>query len=170
MTTDTIVRVGMLGAGFIGQMHSLALRTAAYTRQRPSVRADLVVLAEADPDLGAEVAHRYQWQHTTNDWKDLTAYDLDLFVNAGPNHLHQVACAAAAEAGVGLFCEKPLAPTADEAFELWQTARRYGVLNRCAFMHRFIPAIQLLRRMVREGDLGEVTNFRSSFLLNMAPR
>ena len=34
---DSVVRVGMLGAGFIGQMHSLALRIAAVARQQPGV-------------------------------------------------------------------------------------------------------------------------------------
>jgi predicted dehydrogenase len=41
------------------------------------------------------------------------------------------------------------------------------VLNRTAFMHRFIPAIQLARQMVRSGELGEIRTFRSNFLMNM---
>ncbi|GAA0730631.1 Gfo/Idh/MocA family oxidoreductase [Dactylosporangium roseum] len=166
--SDARVRIGMLGAGFIGQMHSLAMRSARYTRLQPAIEADLVVLAEADAGLAREVAHRYQWRHTTTDWGVLPTHELDLFINAGPNHLHRAACEAAAQAGIGLFCEKPLAPTADEAYDIWRITVRHGVLHRCAYMHRFIPAIQFMRRLVREGELGEITNFRSSFLLDMS--
>lgn len=165
--TKTPIRVGMLGAGFIGQMHSLACRNAGYSRREPAVGADLVVLADRDEKLAAEVANRYDWSATTTDWPELFDSDLGLFINAGPNDLHREASVAAAEAGIPVFCEKPLASTADEAYQLWKSVERHGVMHRCAFMHRFIPAIQLARQLVQAGELGEIRHFRSSFLLNM---
>lgn len=165
--TKTRVRVGLLGAGFIGQMHSLACRNAGYSRAEPAVAADLVALADRDEKLAADVANRYDWQDSTTEWPELFEHDLGLFINAGPNDLHREASVAAAKAGVPVFCEKPLASTADEAYELFKSVDRHGVMHRCAFMHRFIPAIQLARGMVRSGELGEVRHFRSSFLLNM---
>jgi predicted dehydrogenase len=165
--TKTRVRVGMLGAGFIGQMHSLAFRTAGYSRAEPSVAPELVALADHDEKAATEVADRYEWSATTTDWRDLLNHDLDVFVNAGPNDLHLEASLAAAKAGLPVFCEKPLASSADEAHRLWKSVARYSVMNRCAFMHRFIPALQLARQMVQAGDLGEVRHFRSTFALDM---
>jgi len=165
--TKTPVRVGMLGAGFIGQMHSLALRSAGYSRAEPAVTPELVALADQDGKLAAEVADRYDWSQTTADWRELLGQDLGLFVNAGPNHLHLEPSVAAAKAGIPVFCEKPLASSADEAYRLWKAVDAYGVMHRCAFMHRFIPAIQLARQMVQFGELGEVRHFRSTFALNM---
>jgi predicted dehydrogenase len=163
----TRVRVGMLGAGFIGQMHSLAFRNAGYARAEPAVAAELVRLADRDEKLAAEVADRYDWAATTTEWRELLTPDLGLFINAGPNDLHATASVAAAEAGIAVFCEKPLAATAEQAHQLWKAVDAHGVPHRCAFMHRFIPALQLARHMVRAGELGEVRHFRSTFALNM---
>lgn len=161
------VRVGMLGAGFIGQMHSLALRNAGFSRAEPALAADLLTLADRDAKLAGEVAERYGWAAATTDWRELFGAELDLFINAGPNQLHTEASIAAAEAGLAVFCEKPLAATAEQAYALWQAVERQGVEHRCAFMHRFIPAVQLARHMVQAGDLGELRHFRSTFALNM---
>lgn len=161
------VRLGLLGAGFIGQMHSLAFSTAGLARKESSLRAELVALADTDRDLLTEIRQRYQWADTTTDWRELLDLDLDLFVNAGPNDVHANATLAAAKAGIPVFCEKPLATTADEAYELWKAVDRLDVEHRCAFMHRFIPAIRLARDLVRSGDLGTVRHFRSTFLLDM---
>jgi predicted dehydrogenase len=165
--TKTPVRVGMLGAGFIGQMHSLAFRSAGYSRAEPAVRPELIALADHNEKLAAEVADRYDWPATTTDWRELLSHDLDLFVNAGPNDLHLEASVAAAQASIPVFCEKPLASTADEGHRLWKAVSSHGVMHRCAFMHRFIPALQLARQMVQAGELGEVRHFRSTFALNM---
>ena len=37
----------------------------------------------------------------------------------------------------------------------------------CAFIHRFIPALQLARRMIADGAIGRVRHFRSNFLIDM---
>lgn len=163
----TRVRVGMVGAGFIGQMHSLAFRSAGYARAEPAVSAELIAVADRDPKLAAEVADRYDWAAVTADWRDLLDQDLGLFINAGPNDVHLDASVAAADAGIAVFCEKPLASSAADAHTLWKAVERRGVMHRCAFLHRFIPAIQLARQMVRAGELGEVRHFRSTFLLDM---
>ncbi len=165
--TKTPVRVGMLGAGFIGQMHSLAFRSAGYSRAVPAVTPEFVALADQDDKLAAEVGDRYDWAQTTTDWHKLLNHDLGLFINAGPNDLHLDASMAAAQAGIPVFCEKPLASSADEAHRLWKAVEQYGVMHRCAFLHRFIPAIQLARQMVEAGELGEIRHFRSTFALNM---
>ena len=47
--TKTPVRVGMLGAGFIGQMHSLAFRSAGYSRAEPAVAPEFIALIHRNP-------------------------------------------------------------------------------------------------------------------------
>lgn len=157
----------MLGAGFVGQMHSLAFRSAGFARAEPSVSANLVKVVDHDLALAREVADRYDWSGVGSEWSELENNNLDLFINAGPNDAHFTASAAAAQAGIAVFCEKPLASTADEAYELWKAVQTCGVMNRCAFIHRFIPALQLAREMVQAGELGDVRQFRSNFLLDM---
>jgi len=162
-----VIPTVQLGAGFIGQMHSLAMSRAAHSRRDVSVRPELMALADRDLELATEVADRYGWRRTTADWEEIVEPDGRLFVNAGPNDMHLAPTVAAAQAGLDVFCEKPLATTADEAHRLWQQVAATGVNHRCAFLHRFIPALQLARRIIRDGEIGTVLHFRSQFLLDM---
>ncbi len=160
--------LGLLGAGFMGQMHSLAFRNASMTRWEPGVAARLKTLAELDPALRSEVADRYGWEERSKHWQEIVADpEIDLFVNAGPNDVHGEPCIAAARAGKHVLCEKPLASSADEAYATWKGVEAAGVFHMCAFMHRSIAALNLARTMIRSGELGEIRHFRSRFLLNM---
>ncbi|UCC72119.1 MAG: Gfo/Idh/MocA family oxidoreductase [Gemmatimonadota bacterium] len=162
------VTVGLIGAGFIGQMHSLTFKSAGATAWTPAITARLKTLAERDETLGREIAARYGWETWTADWRDIvTDPEIDLVINAGPNHLHKEPSIASARAGKHVFCEKPLAGTADEAFEIWQGVAGTGVNHLCAFTHRSIPALELARQMIDAGELGEIRHYRSRFLLNM---
>ena len=160
--------IGILGAGFIGQMHALAFRNASVTARKPRLRARLRVVCDRNDELRREVADRYEFTRHTADWRELMADpSVDVFVNAGPNELHREPSIAAAEAGKSIFCEKPLASTADEAYATWKGVDATGVLHMCAFMYRSFPALNLAREMIRSGELGEIRHFRSRFLMNM---
>ncbi len=162
------VTLGMVGAGFIGQMHSLTFSSASLSSWGPKINVRLKTLADQNVQLGEEVQKRYGWEKLTADWRDITGDpEIDILINAGPNHLHAAPSIAAAKAGKPVFCEKPLASSAAEAYRLWKAVDAYNVIHMCAFMHRSIPALNLAREMIRAGELGEVRHFRSRFLLNM---
>lgn len=166
-----MIRVALLGAGFIGQMHSLGLRANSLSRLGAPVATELRLLLEREDSRGLaeEVQRRYGWQELALDdaARAVVRDDLDLFVNAGPNDAHAAATIAAARAGKAVFCEKPLAATADEAFAIWQAAEQAGVPHMCAYIHRFIPAVHVARDMIAAGTLGEIRHYRSQLLLNM---
>lgn len=166
MTTE--ITVGILGAGFIGQMHALTFRNATASARAPHLRARLKTICDRDASLAATVAERYDCEDTTTDWHELVSDpQIALFINAAPNNLHHEPSVAAARAGKHVFCEKPLAATADEAYETWRQVEATGVTHMCAFLHRSIPALNLACEMIAGGDLGEVRHFRSRFLLSM---
>jgi predicted dehydrogenase len=162
------IAIGMLGAGFIGQMHSLTFSAVHAARRPPQVPVRLATLIETDRKLAEEVRQRYGWEAIAADWRSVVADpQIQLFINSGPNDAHAEPMIAAARAGKHVFCEKPLARTADEAYAMWQAAEQAGVKHMCAFVHRFIPALQLMRRMIADGAIGRVRHFRSNFLLDM---
>src|SRR5215475_613908 len=100
----TTLRLGQLGAGFIGQMHSLAFGEVHRLRREPVILAELVALADRDRSLAQSVAARYRWADVTTDWREVVARpDIDLFLNSGPNDLHAEPCIAAAKAGKHVF-------------------------------------------------------------------
>ncbi|MDE0111430.1 MAG: Gfo/Idh/MocA family oxidoreductase [Albidovulum sp.] len=162
------IGIGMLGAGFIGQMHSLSFACSKFARCEPRVDAKLVALADISEDLAVEIGGRYDWEEVHADWNNVVNHpDVSIFVNSGPNNMHRMPSIAAARNGKHVFSEKPLAATASEAFEIWKAAENAGIVHMCAFLHRFIPALRLARQIIQEGRLGQIRHFRSNFLLNM---
>lgn len=160
--------IAMLGAGFIGQMHSLTFGSVGHAKAEPQLAGRLITLAETNRALAEEVQQRYGWEKISTDWRQAVEDPaVSIFINSGPNDAHAEPSIAAAGLGKHLFSEKPLARTADEAFAIWQAAGQAGVRHMCGFIHRFIPALQLARKMVADGEIGHVRHFRSSFLIDM---
>ena len=121
MTRD--LRVGMLGAGFIGSFHSYALSLQRLIRTPPSAAIQLAVLADLNEAARTAVQNRFGWQRAVSSWEDVVGDpDLDIFVNAGPNVLHHAPVLAALASGKHIFCEKPLAMDAGEALAMWKAA------------------------------------------------
>ena len=69
------------------------------------------------------------------------------------------ACAAAAEAGKHLMCEKPMATNAGDARRVVQAAQEAGVTLSVCYPNVFNPVLHDIRRLVSEGILGDVWNF-----------
>ena len=138
------IGVGLLGAGFIGQMHSLSLGDVSRARREPIIHPALMAIAERNETLAHMMADRYGWREIVTDWRSLVSRsDIDLFVNAGPNELHGEPSIAAAQSGKHVFCEKPLARSGEEAFSIFKAVETTGVKHMCAFMYRFVPSLAL---------------------------
>src|SRR5205823_14620289 len=85
----TTVAMGMLGAGFIGQMHSLTFGSAGYSKLEPRLSGRLMMLAETDPKLAARVQQRYGWEAIADDWRGIVNNpEIEVFINSGPNDAH----------------------------------------------------------------------------------
>jgi predicted dehydrogenase len=163
------IGVGLLGTGFIGMFHSCTLRNLEIVKQRPGVAPRLVAAVDLDPASRARCRERFGWEEEGDDWRRIVADPrIGLLVNAAPNDLHLDPTIIAAGNGKHLFCEKPLAPDVDRAFRIWQAAAKAGVVHQCAFIHRFVPALRLAREVIQAGGIGEVLQFRSSYLVSTA--
>ena len=89
---------------------------------------------------------------------------VQLFDNGGPNDAHAEPCIAAAQAGKHLFCEKPLARSAEEAKAMWDAAQKAGVKHMVAHNYRFVPAIRQAYELIKSGALGRIYHFRAVYL------
>src|SRR6266508_6520081 len=159
------IGVGMLGYAFMGKAHANAYRTIPYMTWPPPLVPRLVTVAGRTEEAVAEAARRYGFEGYATDWRNLVSNDeVELFDNSGPNNLHAEPTIAAAEAGKHVICEKPLARTADESYDVWQRVAAAGVKHMCAFNYRFVPAVRLAREMLEAGDLGDIYHFRGSYL------
>jgi 1,5-anhydro-D-fructose reductase (1,5-anhydro-D-mannitol-forming) len=80
---------------------------------------------------------------------------LDLLIIATPDHLHAPAVELALNAGVAVYCEKPLTNDAATARHLAEVAEQVRLPNTVGYSFRYSPAIQALWRDLRSGRLGE---------------
>lgn len=79
----------------------------------------------------------------------------DLLVVAGPDTVHVAATTLALEAGIPVFCEKPLANRAREAHDLAALAERLHVPATVGYSFRYSPAIQAMHQDLLSGELGD---------------
>jgi predicted dehydrogenase len=80
---------------------------------------------------------------------------LDFVCVVTPDDAHSEAVTSAAEAGVHVVCEKPLATTLAEARRLEEIASSREIHTRMGFILRFAPAVQQMQQLLREGAIGD---------------
>jgi predicted dehydrogenase len=159
------IGVGMLGYAFMGKAHTNALKKLPYMMYPPVARPRLAAICGRNEEATAEAARRYGYDGYYTDWRKMLENPaVQVFDNGGPNDAHAEPCIAAAEAGKHVFCEKPLARTAEEAKSMLDAVNKAGVKHMVAFNYRFVPAIVQARRLIESGALGRIFHFRAVYL------
>jgi predicted dehydrogenase len=143
------VKTAVIGAGFMGKVHSEAIRRVGHVDIAAVVAANAAEAAAFGQSIGVE--------RTTGDYKEILADPTIEAVHVcTPNALHYPLSKAALEAGKAVLCEKPLAMSAAEAQDMVNLAERTGLPNCVNHNLRYYPVVQHIRRMIETGDLGEV--------------
>lgn len=159
------IKVGMLGYAFMGRAHSNAYNQMPKFFYPPPARPVKEVVCGRTGAKVQDFATQFGWNRTETDWHALMNADaIDLFDNCGPNNLHAEPTIAAAEAGLDIICEKPLARTLDEAKQMADAVRKNGVKAMCAYNYRRVPAVALAKKLVEEGYIGEIRHWRAVYL------
>jgi predicted dehydrogenase len=97
------VRVGMIGAGFVGNIHARAFRRIT------DLDLDIAAVAAVPLVQAEELAQRYGVADAYDDYQRvLDRDDINLVTVAVPNYLHEPFAIEAAQAGKHIICEKPL--------------------------------------------------------------
>jgi xylose dehydrogenase (NAD/NADP) len=82
-----------------------------------------------------------------------------------PNGLHKEWVIKAAEKGKHVLCEKPISVNAAECQDMIDSCNKNSVMLMEAFMYRFHPRTNALKKLLNEGALGRVSLVRSSFTI-----
>lgn len=92
----------------------------------------------------------------TDDLDELLASGIDAVMVLTPDDTHASLSIRALEAGVAVFCEKPLAIDLADADAMLETARRTGSRLYIGHNMRHMPVITLMRRLIQDGRIGDV--------------
>ena len=147
------MRVGLLGAGRIGVMH------AGNVAALPDVSE--LVIADADDGRAREVAAEVGAVRSTSVTSAgidavLTAGRVDAVVIAAATSAHTELVHRAADAGLPIFCEKPLAPDVAGTEAVLKHVAAAGVSLQMGFMRRFDAGYRAARSAAQSGELGVV--------------
>jgi predicted dehydrogenase len=100
------VRVGIVGAGYIAQVHSAGYRNVAGTYPDSGARPVLAAVADADPQRADGLVAGWGWERAETDWRAITrAEDIDVVDVSVPNALHAEIAIDALANGKHVICE-----------------------------------------------------------------
>ncbi|SJM71788.1 Gfo/Idh/MocA family protein [Gulosibacter sp. 10] len=146
------VRIGVIGVGLAGSAHVRTINDSV-------VGGEITALADIDITRAEALAKGCPGPVTVFDDAEALIrselVDAVVITSIAPTHAELVlACIAQ---GKPVFCEKPLAVTADDCERIVEAEIRSGRhLVQVGFMRRFDPAYRDLRAIIREDAIGEV--------------
>ncbi len=143
------IRTAVLGAGFMGKVHVEQIRRLG--------NVEVVALAAVSDEEARKFGETYGIDRTTADWMSLLKDpNIQAVHVCTPNVLHAPMSRAALENGKAVLCEKPLTMNVAEARELVDLAKATGLPNCVNHNLRYYPAVQQIRQMIANGDLGDI--------------
>jgi predicted dehydrogenase len=159
-----ILGIGLIGFGWLGQAHSRSMQRIRMLFPEREFDPELVICSDVLPARTEEAVGSFGYRRATEDWRRvIDDPEVDAVVIAAPNSLHAPLIEAAAQAGKDIFCEKPVGGTPEETARAERAARRAGVITGVGYNYRWAPLIRYAAELVREGRLGDVTNYRGRF-------
>ena len=154
MTTSSSsdLRVGLIGYGFIGDLHCRAAQASGAT---------VVAVSGHSGDRARAFAAAHGIAEATDDWTSLTSRDdIDLIVIGTPNSLHHSQAMESLRAGRHVLVDKPMAMNVAQADEMIAAAESGDRVLAVGHMWRYRTEVIALRDRIRAGKLGEIVRTR----------
>ncbi|MBO4391700.1 MAG: Gfo/Idh/MocA family oxidoreductase [Clostridia bacterium] len=149
--TSKKLRVGIIGTGWIAEAH-----IDSYKRM-PDV--EVVALADIIPGKAAAFAEKYGVPHAHiygHHTEMLAAEELDAVSVCTYNMTHAECTIDCLNKGIPVLLEKPMCVTLEEAVEIRKAELKSGKVLSIGFQPRFDPNMQMIKKIVQSGELGEV--------------
>jgi len=158
------LNVGLIGYKFMGKAHSNAFQRIGMFFE-PSRKIVMKAICGRNESWVRESAQKYGWEGYETSWEKLVRRDdIDMVDITTPSNFHKEIAIAAAENGKHVFCEKPLALNLKDAREMLKAAEKNNIKHQIGFNYRFIPAIQLAKKLIDKGKIGKIYHFRGTYL------
>jgi myo-inositol 2-dehydrogenase / D-chiro-inositol 1-dehydrogenase len=149
------MRIGVAGVGRIGAFHARTLKAID--------DIDSLVLADAIPARAADVAAELGVEQVPAP-NDLFGAGIDGLVVAAATDAHAALVLGAVDAGIPVFCEKPVAADAAGTRAVLEKVRTSTVPVQIGFQRRFDVGFAAARAAVAAGELGWVHTLRAGTL------
>ncbi len=147
-------RAGVVGMGFVGQIHVEILRRLG--------NVEVVALADT---IGAQQAAEKAGvsAYFTDFRKMIDTMHLDVLHVCTPNNSHFEIAMYALDHGVHVLCEKPMTTSIEQAEKLAQKTDETGLILALNFHNRFYPMTHHMRNIIRDGQLGDIFSITGTY-------
>ena len=162
--TGSSIGVAVIGAGMAGRSHAASYRTAStlYGEGLPEVR--LVAVADVNPAFATDTARRFGYERAETGWEAVAeAPDVDVVSVVVANPLHRQIVEGLLAAGKHVLCEKPMAPTLEDAEAMVAAADASDRQTGIGFVFRRSPAINAVRDQIASGAIGRPLHFNGHY-------
>jgi predicted dehydrogenase len=158
------INVALIGYKFMGKAHSFAYRNVSLFFDLP-VKPVMKVICGRTEKAVSQAREKFGWEEYETDWKKVVERkDIDLIDITTPPNAHKDIAIEAAKNGKIIFCEKPLASTLKDAYEMLEAIEKYKVKHAICFNYRKLPAIGLAKKLIEEGKIGKIYHMRAVYL------
>ncbi len=161
-----MTKTNKLVAAYIGFGNSVCRYHLPYVERRPDT-IKVKYIYRRPEDVEREGTEKESW------YPEYTfCYDLDVILNDrevnlivinSPPDSHVDYSMKALEHGKNVLCEKPFAPTAEEAAKVFAFAKEKGLVITANQNRRFDADMLTVRKVLQSGVLGEILEFESHY-------
>ena len=158
------ISLGFIGVGGMGGGHLNNFK---------SMEKDQNVICTAVCDVYSK---RRDWAKGKSGCDDAQVYsdyrkllenkDIDAVVIGTPDHWHAPIAIAAMELGKHVYCEKPMTHTLDEAFQMYEAAKRTGMIVQVGSQGCTDAKWHTAGKIVKDGRIGQVLWAQGSYCRN----
>ena len=152
----SLVKICAIGAGRAGLVH-----VRNFVESVP--QAKLVAVVDANREAAEKAALDYQIERVYADYRQALAEGgFDGVVITTPTFTHAEIAIAAAQAGMHVLCEKPMALSLEECDQMIAAAQTSRVVFQLGFMRRFDSAFRNAKQRILAGEIGKVMLVKST--------
>jgi predicted dehydrogenase len=162
--SDSSIGVAVIGAGMAGRAHAAGYRSAStvYGEGLPEIR--LAAIADVNLAFAADTARRFGYERAEGGWEAVAAAaDVDVVSVVVANPLHRRIVEGLLAAGKHVLCEKPMAPTVEDAEAMVAAAGASDRETGIGFVFRRSPAIGAIREQLASDAMGRPLHFNGHY-------
>jgi predicted dehydrogenase len=156
------VRVGIVGtSGWAEFMYLPAMQSHP--------QAEITAICGRNQRSVKDLAGKYHIPHIFTDYKEMIHQGgLDAILIGTPDDLHYEMTMWSLGAGLHVLCDKPLAVTAQQAWEMYQAAETAKVIHMVLFTYRWMPFFRYVKDLIDQGYVGRFYHAEFCFLMGYA--
>ena len=146
------IGVAVIGAGMAGRAHLAGYRSAPTLFDPPLPPLRYVAAVDANEAVAKDAAARYGYERASTDWHELLDDDdVQVVSVVVANQLHRPVVEALLAAGKHVLCEKPLAPSLDDARAMIAAAAAHPEqVTGTGFVYRRQPGVAAIRDLLQQ--------------------